>query len=197
MADRPILFSGEMVQAILDGRKTQIRRVVTRGTVGRMMRGNQRLWPYLIDEPVACPYGKPGDLLWVRETWQGINMNGQWWHEVPREERPLHNWSYTNPVVPAMKAIPPRWMPSIHMPKDVCRIFLEVKSVRVERLQDICIADVLKEGIKPVHDGYGFVDDMAIFHEFELLWDSINAKRGFGWWDNPWVWVGECGEVQV
>lgn len=210
MTEKPILFSGEMVKAILDGRKTQTRRIsglrdankhpdawehVRLGDLGYMAKKRARgkygatfqskpgaIEPNTISIcPQICPYGRPGDFLWVRETWQYCPECG------------LPNWkAYANDSGHACQHcdgfLSPKWKPSIHMFREDSRITLRVTAVRVERVQDISIADVLKEGVLPEHDVYGFVDDMTTFHEFEILWNSINAKRGFGWEVNPWVW---------
>ncbi len=193
---KPILFSTAMVQAILAGRKTQTRRVVTTGTVGRMMAGNQKLWPYLADgSPVKCPYGMPGDLLYVRETWNAQNLNGQWWHQVPKAERWDHNWAIIDKATPEpYLPTPPRWIPAIFMPKQFSRITLRIKAVRVEQVQSIGRADAEAEGCQPFHEDNGYFDATVAFCE---LWDSINAKRGAGysWDDNPWVWVVEFKAV--
>ena len=139
-----------------------------------------------------CPYGKPGDRLWVRETWQAQNLDGQWWHEVKREDRSVMNWAWTNPVQRAYLPMPPRWLPAIHMPRMACRITLEVLSVRVERVQDISADDALHEGTTMAHvngSPIGWV------RSYKLLWDSINFSRGYGWDANPWVWVIEFRQV--
>lgn len=122
-----------MVAAILEGRKTQTRRVIklADGSLPdddsipayEPEEGYQRA-NYVMDysktfpqwKQLDCPKGKPGDRLWVRETWQGQTQDGRWWHEV-KEHRELYNWAWTNPVQPAYDAVPPRWMPSIHMPR--------------------------------------------------------------------------------
>jgi len=194
MSEHPILFSAPMVRAILDGRKTMTRRVVTRGVVGRKMNGNQKLWPYLLDSslrsiPVVCPYGQPGDKLWVRETWRPMSFGFNQIHgPVVRVQFAA---DMAMPVMPATEAQydathPDRsglWRPSIHMPRWASRITLEVSAVRVERLQEITEDDARAEGC-PKECPHGNARDW-----FEGLWDGINAERGFGWSVNPWVWV--------
>lgn len=197
MAEKPILFSGEMVQAILNGHKTQTRRVIPPSKTSKTAKyfdSNLGNWP--IDQGtgkrIACPYGRPGDLLWVRETWQAQNMHGQWYHEVPYAERSLHFWAWTNPINPAFDAIPPQWLPSIHMPRWASRITLRVCDVRVERVQDISDTSILAEGIPQngrMYDPSGITHSESLRNDFCNLWDSINAKRGYGWDVNPWVWV--------
>lgn len=161
--ERPIIFSGAMVRAIMDGRKTQTRRVIRHAN---------------------CPYGSVGDVLYVREKWQALNQNGQWWHEVPRHERDQHFWEFTNPVAPAISAMPPRWLPSIHMPRDAYRISLGILSIRRERLQSISEADARAEGVRASD-----FEAASSIEAFRLLWDEINGVRGFDWESNPLVWV--------
>lgn len=193
MKEHPIIFSGPMVQAILEGHKTQTRRVI-KGLGSRLgdeycteLRNGE-----LIETATLCPYGVAGDHLWVRETWQAQNLDGQWWHEVKRDDRSVMNWAWTNPVQRAYLPMPPRWLPAIHMPRMACRITLEVVSVRVERVQDISADDALHEGTTMAHvngSPIGWV------RSFKLLWDGINFNRGFGWDANPWVWVIEFKRV--
>lgn len=212
MTEKPILFSGAMVKAIMEGRKTQTRRVIKLSdgslcddddipahdnwdTVDYIM-DFSKTYPYW--KQLDCPYGKAGDTLWVREKWQGQEGGGQWWHEI-KEHRELYNWAWTNPVEPAYDAVPPRWLPSIHMPRMACRITLEVVKVRVERVQDIDNHQSWWEGIPCLEDWpvdlkphnpqrVGWPEARDVFAH---LWDSINAGRGYGWDVNPWVWVVE------
>jgi len=197
-----------MVKAILDGRKTQTRRVLKLKSRKLIKDGhainpidvlpmpsskspNQKEWVALTKENpnkglvIKCSQGVPGDSLWVRETWQASTPDGYWWHEIPKEERELHNWALTNPVMPAYPVHPPRWIPSIHMPRWASRITLEVTGVRVERVQEISIEDCKAEGVG--HD----LNNIGWRYAFGSLWNSINEKRGFGWDINPFVWVIE------
>lgn len=176
MNTHPILFSARMVEAILDGRKTQTRRIVKKNPDGKI--------PFTDELP--CPYGLTGDTLWVRETWQAQNNNGEWWHEVPRDDRVSWNWAWTNPVRPAYDEMPPRWLPGIHMPREACRIELKIKSLKIERLHCISPDDAEAEG----------VTNERVFDGFVELWNSINAARGYGWDVNPFVWVVEFEKVK-
>lgn len=179
MAEKPILFSTEMVRAILDGRKTMTRRVIKPQPIDPYFRGGSKN-PC---KELTCPY-QPEDILWVRETWQKLDHsialdvpegvhayvykaseNGELW------ERETENW---------------KWRPSIYMPREAARIFLRVTGVRVERLQDISNEDVHKEGFAPWGDKY---------LRFADFWDHLNAKRGYGWDVNPWVWVVEFERI--
>ena len=182
MKESPILFSEKMVRAILAGKKSQTRRVV-KGTALDWLQPNMFTPKYVaLPGNYFSPYGYAGDMLWVRESWQAQNTSGLWWHEVPRNDRPLWNWAFTNPVEPAYEAIPPRWIPSIHMPRMACRIELEITQLRIERLNNISERDAIAEGCT----GENF--DMPV-SDFIWLWDSINAERGYSWSSNPFVWV--------
>jgi hypothetical protein len=174
MNTHPILFSGEMVLAILEGRKTQTRRIVKGNPNGKI--------PFTDELP--CPYGLTGDTLWVREKWNAQTQNGKWWHEVKREDRPLLNWAWTNPVKPAFDGTPSRWLPSIHMPREASRITLKITQLRIEKLQSITHDEAIAEGF------YQTVEQRAWGRlGFSLLWDKLNKDRGYGWDANPLVWV--------
>lgn len=166
----PILFNTDMVQAILDGRKTVTRRALKHpfevhpnGFITKP-RGNERLCPY---EP---PY-QPGDILYVRETWNKCG-NGY---------RYKADWQKDD-IADITK-----WKPSIHMPKEAARLWLKVTDVRVERLQEITPEDAKKEGTKKQ-----FLP--LVVDEFRDIWDSTIRKSDldrYGWDANPWVWVIE------
>jgi hypothetical protein len=188
-----------MVRAILEGRKTQTRRVISKQPLdvipyqGEL--AGQRWVGLMQRDPnkgliFKCKYGQAGDRLWVRETWQAQNTEMKWWHEWPANDRHSMNWAWTNPVVPAYEQIPPRWLSAIHMPRMACRITLEITGVRVERLQDISFNDALDEGM--------VWDDASDYVRMDYmnLWNKINAKRGYGWDVNPWVWVIEFKQVK-
>ena len=197
MAIKPILFNTEMVRAILDGKKTCTRRIV-KGAIP-----DDAMWGYTMFTPKGCvscrgvyadEYGEKffrlpyqqGDILYVRETW----CKGSWMNEKERyyykaDDNDFHCV----------------WHPSIHMPKEAARIWLKVKDVRVERLQECgegwCV-DIEKEGIVTPQDAILYISDDA-FHdalrmEFQKIWDSTIKKSDrerYGWDENPWVWVIE------
>lgn len=215
MKSRPILFKDEMVRAILDGRKTQTRRVVKPQTVRKSLPHEQR--PNWIDEEtgkvVRCPYGQPGDRLWVREAFIHEPADYCWEASVSIPCRPASTVYRADHDGNTQGA---GWKPSIHMPRHLSRITLEITSVRMERLQDISEADARQEGIYSdrvivstnCHSGHHAEvhDDRYFFgnepHEgfecaieaFAELWESIN---GPGSWDaNPWVWCIEFKRVQ-
>lgn len=198
MAERPILFSGAMVRAILAGTKTQTRRVVkpqpyvdAQGNAcwngsnfgqdgrGPLLRSLASPVPSSRTKRVHCPYGAPGDRLWGRETWCPLTLGFAYAAD------PIWNGAPAG-----------RWRPSIHMPRAASRITLEITGVRVERLQDISEADAMAEGcslecMTPTGDDSG-----SAIHGpggYIALWESIN---GPGSWDaNPWVWVVEFKRV--
>lgn len=214
MKERPILFSGPMVRAILEGKKTQTRRVVRPqpilkpcadekvGHAWHWKKGRREaIWWEKIATPMSmlqhCPYGVPGDWLWVRETW-GIGAEfdickpSDVLSRMKSGKRPEVTYKADNPELMFY-----RWRPSIHMPRWASRLTLGVVEVRAERLQDISEDDARAEGVSP--DGYikarpvtyheGEFQHTAFRDTFRGLWDSINAKRGFGWDVNPWIWV--------
>jgi len=189
--ERPILFSTEMVKAILEGRKSQTRRVIKpQPTMHDFGEHKSLAWEkpftkhgYLaigVERVRECPsclrcsYVQPGDTLWVRETWAQENVN---YKDIFIYK--ADGWDRSGL----------KWKPSIHMPRKAARIFLEVKSMRVERLQDITEEDALAEGIVPY-------DTYTAKRLFMNLWNTLNSKRGFIWASNPWVWVIEFERTQ-
>lgn len=178
MADKPILFSAPMVNAILRGDKTQTRRVIKPALVaafdvGRGSADSASGYPFVENEYgdhisaiKLAPY-QPGDLLWVRETYA--------MHTVAGETLPV----YRADCYPDGDGAP--WKSPIFMPRRLSRITLRVTNVRAQRVQDISEDDAAAEGIER-HSGPYILD-------FARLWDSINAKRGYSWNSNPFVWV--------
>lgn len=209
MGERPILFSAPMVRALLAGAKTQTRRLVK-------LRGAESIdetdaigcyWPWSpeADDWAPCPYGRPGDRLWVKETFnlgrpvrngEGIVEDECMWlgrlpKEDPRKQAFMSKWC----VGYAADGCEGRMWPSIFMPRWASRITLEVTAVRVERLQAISDEDAMAEGaawrISPDGDLAGAFDtaDTPIGYRahFQSLWESINGAES--WTANPWVWV--------
>lgn len=198
MIERPILFSGPMVRAIIDGKKTQTRRIakLTDGGHLKEVGGNRRWHSDDQNARLACPYGQPGDRLWVRETWAGPLIPAERWlvaKGVRAFERPgfCEYAADGGPAPEYMDAddrLVCRWTPSIHMPRWASRILLEIVSVRVERLQDIKPDDCIAEGAWPIEKreigrGHEAID------AFATLWVRINGPDS--WHANPWVWVIE------
>jgi hypothetical protein len=195
--ERPIIFSGEMVRAILDGRKTQTRRVCKEQPKrsNYLREATSREAPRFVGQSfiestyqanvvacIECPYGQPGDRLWVRETWR---VHSSLDSECPSNlsDRLIVDYRAGGTVGISR---PGKWRPSIHMPRKFCRLVLEVKAVRVERLQNISQKDAKAEGMTGAQPDLKFAD----------LWNSLNAKRGYGWRVNPWVWVIEFAAVE-
>ncbi len=162
MAERPILFSDEMVRAILKGQKTQTRRVVKQGSQ----------WVNV----------KPGDTLWVREAWAADLANED---VKPRDMRQGFLW-FRATAKSGHKTTRRRgrWRPSIFMPRWASRLTLGVTAVRAEPLWQITAGDAYREGV-------GDKPGKLALEAFEALWDSINAERGYPWADNPDVYVIE------
>ena len=210
MKERPILFNADMVNAILDGRKTQTRRIV-KPTKDRNGSGCH-LAPCEIAGEVnggdygLSPYGQPGDRLWVRETHgYKIRSVGGTPHEsiVYRASEPDAVRCYGSNG----EELPMKWKPSIFMPRRHSRITLEIVSVRVERLQHISEADAIAEGIELPENGtyrdYGVKPEDNEGHDYcntavdsyRTLWQKINGLDS--WAANPWVWVVELKRVEA
>ena len=201
MKERPILFSAPMVRAILEGRKTQTRRIVKPQPYPWKMeihRGEL----FVLDggwRPFCkVPFGCPGDRLWVRETWAMEGTDGS--SNLPLQYRADRNdWLEVS-----------KWKPSIFMPRWASRITLEIESVRVERLQEISAEDAIAEGTR-IEKGSGLIGGedcymmttnsgymrgpLGAIEAYKDLWQSINGK---GSWNlNPWVWVIQFKRVEV
>lgn len=159
--EKSIIFNGEMVRAILDGRKAQTRRVVKGNPLALLLNGDRETMTYEDcygdSRPIEelCPYGQKGDCLWVRETW--VKIFNTW----PIEENNFHieykadsNAKYPGewPAEEGGDPECPKWRPSIHMPRWASRITLEIVDIRVERLQDISEKDAKAEGVAPLFD---------------------------------------------
>lgn len=212
MTERPIIFSGEMVRTILDERKTQTRRAIklqpewnypgnyTRGAVTHFHQ-LRKSWVTTVGFGAACeswvfgkcPYGEIGDLLYVREAWAHEPNDCE---NDPNCGLPSHIYFRETEVSNGTFASVAhwRWRPSIHMPKWAARIWLILNDVRVEKLQEILPAGVIAEGIQTTLRGYDA--ESHLYEQFRNLWNSLNAKRGYGWDMNPWVWVLEFERVE-
>ena len=201
MKERPILFNAPMVRALLDGTKTQTRRVVKPqpdAGADKPRHLGDGDWQFVSDinqladsvPAIRCPYGQPGDRLWVRETFARIDGQTRPWIETDYRATYKHGDRLGDTL-----GIKKRWTPSIHMPRAASRITLEITSVRVERLQDISGKDCWAEGISEIRekgDEHGDLNG-SVTHDYRALWESIN---GPGSWDaNPWVWVVEFKRV--
>jgi len=219
--EKPILFSTSMVQAILNGTKTQTRRVIKpqpyidesgnfcwkRINFGQNFSGPHiqsiaSSIPYRVlgtnKTGIHNPYGKVGDELWVRETFG---------YSAASNDTPISYWyKATDKKFTGMEG----WKPSIHMPRVASRIQLKITDIRVERLQDISMKDAENEGIQLNDDEYGYKCYGPIYgktysalearESFHSLWDSINGKprkdgQDISWEANPWVWVVEFEQI--
>ena len=198
MKERPILFSGEMVRAILDGRKTQTRRVMKPQPdhfhvfdgVSTPCGSDLGLLPGpTCTGEIPCPYGKPGDRLWVREAFYCNDY--RYPHAEPSEllEEMMYRADHESPCR-CEEPLDGHWKPSIHMPRWASRITLEVTNVRVERLQEISEEDAWAEGVRclPMHNNDCYGEDFR--DAFQRIWDDINGKK-HPWRSNPFVWVVE------
>ncbi|HBL5309986.1 TPA: hypothetical protein LR328_004264 [Salmonella enterica subsp. enterica serovar Rissen] len=195
--ERGMIFNDEMVRAILGGNKTQTRRIVEEKFYGRAVAA----------ELLAkhCPYGQPGDRIWVRETYR---VHGKATDVATLVYRASVRNSWTEqthrvPVEVCNKPVSEKWTPSIHMPRWASRILLEITNVRVERLNDISECDARAEGVPPAgsllpdHPGTFLTPkgDFAMAKvAFQRLWESIYGEES--WNANPWVWVIEFERIQ-
>lgn len=193
MTERPIIFNGDMVRAILSGQKTQTRRPVkpipvypdTFDGLRREIHDGQVLfWAYGAELPAhifRCPCGQPGDRLWVRETFREYYPKGGW--PAPKALYKADGIARLEDTETG-KTIP--WRASIHMPRSLSRITLEITDINVERVQDITEEEVIKEGVvDPIMGTYG-LNPITIFSD---LWETLYARRGSSWKENPWVWA--------
>ena len=178
MKEHPLLMQGPLVRATLEGRKTQTRRPVKPQPAGCLCSVCQKRWPL----------GRPGDRLWVRETWCLAREES----DPPIDGRPIRTdgrWCYYRATQPDVEhedcSNRSPWHPSIHMPRWACRLVLPVVSVRVESAQDISEADAKAEGVESIGGSYR--------EGFRAVWGAI-----YGTWDlNPWVWVGEWRDIEA
>ncbi|WP_318591009.1 hypothetical protein [Enterobacter kobei] len=217
MKERGMIFNGEMVRAILDGRKTQTRRVIA--NVGndnclplqKRTKTKDGIYTHVIDAPIygLCPFGKIGDRIWVRETWSDVNLDGapavayradDEVYDLMEDKSLLDEdgaFNYQDPRVrkyqfaawhsDLISGIEGDWRPSIHMPRWASRLTLEITCVRVERLRDLSEDDAKSEGITPPSGGV--LPGWEYRINFRDLWMSIYGADN--WEANPWVWVIE------
>ncbi|HEX2879871.1 MAG TPA: hypothetical protein VHO25_10105 [Polyangiaceae bacterium] len=223
--ETPIIFSGPMVRAILQGRKTQTRRVIKRLPDGVRFASplpesdyQYRFTDFESHTDLRCPYGRPQlplepprDRLWVRETWQPYREHSAEQNAVIKKSLDRFERGEVKDVVTEVKGwpFPPNgerkilyaadfgdwaydvdsdlkhWKSPLFLPRDLSRITLEITDIRVERIQGISRADAIAEGVEP------FIgkDTTAWRAGFQIGWDEINAKRGYSWSNNPWVWA--------
>ncbi len=221
MRERPTLFNGAMVRAILAGQKTQTRRAIKPQPIEASVLDFPGRYQPTFDEGgqlrvvtsnglhlLTCPFGQPGDRLWVRETWMDLTGTGIEHRDLATGKRTRYAYGAESPKGSASdqarKDYGLRWRPSIHMPREACRLVLEITGVRVARLQAISEADAIAEGAsaKVLPDirlprshpraelPMVYAGSREIFAD---LWDST----GGDWDSNPWVWVIEFKRVEV
>lgn len=191
MKQRPILFSTPMVQAILEGRKTQTRRIVKPQPIVGLENIKDDIFfdthTSGIEQKVfKCPYGKIGDVLWVRETF--LENDGEYYFKASMDDSDN-------------KYLSGSWKPSIHMPKIAARIYLKITNVRVEKLQDISEQDSVNEGVEEssIDKGWykNYVNNLLTknaIRSFFSLWESINGNKSLD--NNPWVWLIEFERIE-
>ena len=215
MTERPILFSGPMVRAILEGRKTQTRRVVkpqpdhpafSRRKMLALDDEGIDLYLHggpLLPRAIRCPYGRDGNRLWVRESWSpDPPCDGPWGYiswagcrdgKIAGVPERFRHPAFCNYAADWLHG-PITWTPSIHMPRWASRINLRITGVRVERLQDISADDAKAEGISEFiggwwceHDDTPQIAGMTPQDGYRKIWERINGADS--WAANPWVWV--------
>lgn len=222
MAEKPILFNTEDVRAILDGRKTMTRLLIKPQPVKKENllikedRKGKYIWGWVdygrtvAIKDIPYPY-KPGDILYVRETWSqtrcfdcdfecdecelNIERNGK----CPPDEGFCDDGYYVYYATDNVNSIDNgqiKWHPSIHMPREAARIWLKVTDVRIDRLWDMGRIDFLKEGLTLPHDEH---TDLFLEMEYKQIWDSTIKKKDlpiYGWDANPWVWIIEFERIE-
>jgi len=208
--ERPILLNAEMVRAVLDGRKTQTRRIMREQpevipkedehgkpgfwipfNAGKTMVRND-------DMHIACPFGLKGDRLWVRETFR-VHSRATDVATLVYKASEQQSWTQQTHRVPIEKchkpAVVDKWTPSINMPRWASRITLEITGVRVERLNSMTEQEALAEGCIGGHDSIpGYMYSATPHEHFHHVWESIYREES--WQDNPWVWVIEFKRVE-
>ncbi|RUJ17966.1 hypothetical protein IPC371_18825 [Pseudomonas aeruginosa] len=221
--ERPILFNDQMVRAILEGRKTVTRRVMKPQPtpskdgghnwpcnvhqsmlhVERELQNGEGCWCGLAE--AACPFGQPGERLWVREAWtidllaaysteKGYDSEYELRYRTDDASREIHVApGEPDPYLALYDSQRGDWRPSIHMPRWASRILLEITAVRIERLQDISDDQAIAEGIDTHPTGFYGNGCITAGGAFLELWESINGDGK--WAANPWVWVVEFKRV--
>ncbi|HBW4090644.1 TPA: hypothetical protein ME348_000845 [Klebsiella pneumoniae] len=218
MKERGMIFNGEMVRALLSGRKTQTRRIIKDCTVGRdqiskfIQIEKKFIGCYPEDVPElireCCPYGIPGDRIWVREAFR-VHSRATDVATLVYKASERNSWTEQTHRVPVAvcnkPATPEKWTPSLHMPRWASRILLEITDVRVERLNAISEEDAEAEGIdmEALYDSQDCYDCIAdhnmtgrptVTGAFKYLWESIYGEES--WKANPWVWVIKFKRVE-
>ncbi len=218
MKTNQFLAKPHEVRATLDGQQTQFRRIIKpqpelSESVGMIWKGGcygikYPGTPRLVNFLKKCPYGQPGNVLWVRETWaEAEERNGAFWYRagvpVIRAGRFVGGFEEFNPITGcARNPETEKWKPSLFMPRIACRLWLKITNVRVERLNEISEADAEAEGIQWNIPEISYVDYLrpkdgytySAAGSFQTLWESINGPGS--WEANQWVWVVEFRRVE-
>lgn len=206
MKERPVIFNGEMIRALLDGRKTQTRRIIANVSADnciplqKQTKTKDGIYTHVMDAPQygLCPFGQVGDRLWVRETWQGPLVDEEHFEDYRANADKFQTPEFCEYAADGGARpefcdlddnVRQGWRPSIHMPRWASRILLEIIAVRVERLNDISEKDAKAEGAPT---------ELCLIGEkhflgFRTLWKSIYGEES--WNANPWVWVIEFRRV--
>jgi len=205
--ENPILFSVPMARAILAGTKTQTRRVIKPQPIHTCDFFRREC--LLCEKDVVAngvnsyskstvwhkPKYRRGDVLWVRETWRMQNYGYDPKVQAYEGQELQYRADFTDEEDACYGrrggCAPCKWRPSIHMPRAAARIFLRVTDVRAEQIRDIRLNDILSEGIRLEWFGNSPPESHAVslYLAFEKLWNDLNAKHGYGWAENPWVWA--------
>ncbi|MGR7031555.1 hypothetical protein ACU632_17135 [Klebsiella aerogenes] len=208
MTERGMIFNGEMVRALLSGRKTQTRRPVKfpvhDKNLGCELAGNELAGELSAGNYLNSAFGKPGDRIWVRETFR-VHSRATDVATLVYKASVRNSWTEQTHRVPVSvcnkPATPEKWTPSLHMPRWASRILLEITDVRVERLNSIHDVDAMREGIQNLttcsHADFGIPGVVNAQHPvraFQLLWESIYGAES--WKANPWVWVVKFKRIE-
>lgn len=208
MKERGMIFNGEMVRAILDGRKTQTRRPVKfpvhDKNLGCELAGNELAGELSAGNYLNSAFGKPGDRIWVREAFR-VHSRATDVATLVYKASERNSWTEQTHRVPVAvcnkPATPEKWTPSLHMPRWASRILLEITDVRVERLNAISERDAQAEGVGKLRGGFwqhyqpGWTQhQLSARGSFVTLWKSIYGEES--WNSNPWVWVIEFKRVE-
>jgi hypothetical protein len=217
MAEKPIIFSTPMVRAIITGWKTQTRRVVKPQPEDVRFCADSVDGDHYYDTARGSDTWLksrylPGDVLWVREMWRMQNYGYDPATCTYEGQELQYRADFTDEENARYGrrggCAPCKWRPSIHMPRSAARIFLRVTDVRVERLQKITAEDCIAEGVfiewsdelpQPSYMSLAYSETRvkpAFIKAYATLWDGLNAKRGYGWDTNPWVWVYTFEQVE-
>ncbi|EAA9058618.1 hypothetical protein HAY23_003150 [Salmonella enterica] len=215
MKERGMIFNGEMVRAIIDGRKTQTRRIMKPQPANDIARGtfpNTEAYGWVstmkhkFGSTTAhfCPFGQPGDRIWVRETFR-VHSRATDVATLVYKSSERQSWTEQTHRVPVSvcnkPAVIEKWTPSIHMPRWASRILLEITDVRVERLNTISEKEARSEGVGRLREGFwknyqpGWTQhQISARGSFVTLWKSIYGDES--WYSNPWVWVIEFRRIE-